>query len=531
MANPFYIEPASGLPGFTSLMEGVESRAEYERGKSVEKGKIKIRQKAAEMAKAGDHDGLYDLAIKNPWFTDEIKKVSSFHNEELEADAIEAATRVLFGESPGQVGIEHAEKVAQAGGDPTNQIEQVKKDQLDPEAAKKRAELFLAIHAPDKYKALKEAQKIEQPKTQVVDGQLVTITPEGTASASPIEGLLAKGPTSDYERWKENPEEFARFKAVDDQPQKTEYAPSDLKKAIGERQAYLDRGLSPDDPIIKAYDNKISGSDVDIESMTQEEVDTWGQIVNLTGKMPALGHGKQASKIRMQIAKSAARNALDAATLIPGADPNKRPSDAALEVVGTQTDTKAIGGAITLLQKQASSMGSFVSNIEQQIDKVHALSSDLKTYDTRLMNVPLRAMRGKIQGSPLQAKYDMYLAEIESEIGKLATGSTASIAELSATAQNKWEKIHDKNLSVKDMLSLLDETKAAARMRMKSVDDELEKTRRKMRSRGVDPYLGGNPAAGASPKLSPSDKQALDWANSNPGDPRSAKIKAKLGVQ
>ena len=35
----------------------------------------------------------------------------------------------------------------------------------------------------------------------------------------------------------------------------------------------------------------------------------------------------------------------------------------------------------------------------------------------------------------------------------------------------------------------------------------------------------------AAKQMSPQDKQALDWANSNPKDPRAAQIKARLGVQ
>lgn len=42
---------------------------------------------------------------------------------------------------------------------------------------------------------------------------------------------------------------------------------------------------------------------------------------------------------------------------------------------------------------------------------------------------------------------------------------------------------------------------------------------------------GSAPAAGAARQLSPQDKQALDWANSNPTDPRAAQIKARLGVR
>ena len=33
-----------------------------------------------------------------------------------------------------------------------------------------------------------------------------------------------------------------------------------------------------------------------------------------------------------------------------------------------------------------------------------------------------------------------------------------------------------------------------------------------------------------TPTMSPVDKQALDWANSNPKDPRAAQIKQRLGV-
>jgi hypothetical protein len=32
-------------------------------------------------------------------------------------------------------------------------------------------------------------------------------------------------------------------------------------------------------------------------------------------------------------------------------------------------------------------------------------------------------------------------------------------------------------------------------------------------------------------KFSPQDQQALDWANTNPRDPRAAQIKQRLGVQ
>jgi hypothetical protein len=215
MANPFYIKPASMLPGFTSFLSGVESRADYERKKTKKAKQETIRKQAAGLAQSGNTDELYKLTLENPWLTDEVTKSSKWHNEEIKTDAIESARRVLMGESPGQVGIEHAEKVIQAGGDATKQIEQIKQDQLEPEAAIKRAEMFLLFHDPQTYKALKESQKTEDPKQQIVNGQLVTIGPDGKAIASQIEGLQGlDAPKSDYDRWKQNPAEFAQFRAA-----------------------------------------------------------------------------------------------------------------------------------------------------------------------------------------------------------------------------------------------------------------------------------------------------------------------------
>ena len=274
------------------------------------------------------------------------------------------------------------------------------------------------------------------------------------------------------------------FELIDKAGTKGEYAPSSLKKLINERQALLDEGVDPSDPTITAYDAKITGTDIDIEDMTDDEIDTWAAFLAVGGKLPSLGRGKQATKIRAKIAKATAKYALGADEAGSPNNPKRTPVEAALHMLGEQADTKSIQVSMNFLDKQLSSMGSFVVNLNSQVDKVTELSKDLTTYDTRLMNVPIRVLRGRILGSPLQAKYDMYLAEIEAEIGKLATGSTASVAELSVGAQERWSKIHDKNLSAPDMLELLEETSYAADLRLSSVKNELDKTRARMRREG-----------------------------------------------
>lgn len=265
--------------------------------------------------------------------------------------------------------------------------------------------------------------------------------------------------------------------------QQQNYAPSNLGKMVEERQALLDQGVFEDDPRVRAYDAKLFENEVDPDTMSEEEIGTWGKLVSLTGKMPPLGRGKASTAARLAIAKSAARQALGADQDGIPDEPNKTPAEAAFTMLQEQSDTKSIQGSLNFLDKQVSAMGSFVNNITLQINEVGELAEDLKTFDSRLLNVPLRVLRGRIQGSALQAKYDMYLTEIESEIGKLSTGSSASIAELSTSAQEKWAKIHDKALSTKDMLELLRATQKAANMRLQSVHNELASTRSRMVNR------------------------------------------------
>lgn len=166
------------------------------------------------------------------------------------------------------------------------------------------------------------------------------------------------------------------------------------------------------------------------------------------------------------------------------------------DYAGAKAENSAYSSSLAQQQKQVGSMGSFVKNLSAQIDRVGQIGAELNTFDSRILNVPLRAARARIAGSPLQAKYDMYLAEIESEIGKLSTGSTGSVAELSQGAQERWAKIHDKNLSIKDMLQLLKETKHAGELRMKSVKDQIDETRAERKGK-----VGGNKGSGKKDPL------------------------------
>ena len=171
----------------------------------------------------------------------------------------------------------------------------------------------------------------------------------------------------------------------------------------------------------------------------------------------------------------------------------RRGQTAPVDYTALEAENKGVGSSILQQEKQLGAMGSFVKNLDYQVNRVKELAPKLASFDTRLLNMPLRFVRGRIAGSPEQAIYDMYITEIENEIGKLATGSSASISELSVGAQEKWAKIHDKNLSINDMIKLLEESSHAGKMRMKSVDDQLKATKSRMRNRpsqNVTPQKG-----------------------------------------
>jgi hypothetical protein len=233
---------------------------------------------------------------------------------------------------------------------------------------------------------------------------------------------------------------------------------------IGGKRALVQK--SSTGQIRPVIEDKSTTTTVNMQAPTQEETEVIAQLL-ADGKITMNDISKRGGvKQQAAILKRASE-------LNPAIDPR-----------ADQAATSAFASSMTMQQRQLGMMGSFVKNMDYQVGRVKELGEELKTFDSRIMNVPLRAVRGKIAGSPLQAKYDMYITEIENEIGKLATGSAASISELSVGAQEKWAKIHDKNLSVKDMVSLLEETSKAGKMRMQSVESQLAETKTQMRGRG-----------------------------------------------
>lgn len=165
---------------------------------------------------------------------------------------------------------------------------------------------------------------------------------------------------------------------------------------------------------------------------------------------------------------------------------------------GKAADIEADSKSLANQQKLRDMMASFVINMNAQVDRLETVLNDVTRLDTRLANIPIRNWAMTVKGSAAESKVSMYLTEISNEIGKLSTGSSASVAELSEAAQKKWDKIHDPNLSIKDLISLLKETKHAGNLRLKSTDSVISDTKRRLKGSGK-PVDSGSGGGGSDP--------------------------------
>ena len=175
-----------------------------------------------------------------------------------------------------------------------------------------------------------------------------------------------------------------------------------------------------------------------------------------------------------------------------------------------QAQSKAYQASLQLQEKNRGMVTSFIGTMDKQIDRVGELSKEIGRFDTRLLNVPIREAKLRIVGSPMEAKLAMYFTEISNEIGKISTGSSASVRELSESAQKVWSKIHDPNLSVSDYLSLLSETKVAGQLRMNGINEALAGTKKEM---------VGLEAPNKKPKTSPSNDTGQETPSAMPPAP------------
>lgn len=491
MTNPFYVEPGNNmLPGLQALGNSIQKygaikREEDKRIRAEEKF-AKIQSEAKAAIQSEDPQVMNEFAVQNPEWSQAMNSFMQWTSDGSRKNYLESAAE--FRSYPTE---ENARRVTENRQKYLRSIGAKNTKQTDS-----FLEVFAADPDPEKKKALKSldmsvasiANKDEWDRY----AELAGIKKRGTESAPRSKlGQL----NSDLDNGYIDQEEYEKAKkSILDGG---EYAPTTLKKLIKERQELIDSGVAADSDTIKAYDAKIAGADTSEIDMSPESLAFWGYKMYRNEKMPSFGMGKGALKVREKIADYAAKFAMLEAQgekVTPESlkefgltESEMNTVDAAMNSIEIAASTKAIQGSLNFLEKQKSSMGSFVENMQEQIKAVKEISDNLAMSDIKLLNKPWRTIR-RYLGSAQQQKYDLFLGEITRENSKLATGSTQSIAAPAVEETKFWDRIHDKELSVKDMLELLIATAKAGDIRMASVNNAIEQAKQRLRK----PATGGD---------------------------------------
>jgi len=150
-----------------------------------------------------------------------------------------------------------------------------------------------------------------------------------------------------------------------------------------------------------------------------------------------------------------------------------------------KSDYKANDMSLKNMTKQEAPMSAFVLNINKQIGKLQELYTDANRTGLRVFDYPIRELTMKAKGSGKEASIASYLLEVSNEIGKLSSGASASVQQLSDSAKEDWKKVHDPNLSMKEILLVLNSTRDQANMRMSTWREAKEEVRKTMRFLGT----------------------------------------------
>lgn len=155
---------------------------------------------------------------------------------------------------------------------------------------------------------------------------------------------------------------------------------------------------------------------------------------------------------------------------------------------------KSLTGSLAFQEKQRGAMGSFITNLNEQVAKIEKIGTDIVSrIGVRALDLPKREILTRFIGSGHEKVLEAYLIEISNEVGKLSTSSQASIRELSTEAQQRWSSIHDPNLSMNELLKVLQATRELANIRKRSVDKEIDVTNERLRNIGGGSFVKGEP--------------------------------------
>lgn len=145
-------------------------------------------------------------------------------------------------------------------------------------------------------------------------------------------------------------------------------------------------------------------------------------------------------------------------------------------------------GSLKNQEKQFGMMGGFVKNIDEQANKIENIYNKLyRETGIRGFDMPLRELKTRFIGTGQEKVLESYVSEISREIGKLAQGSQASVQQLTDAEREKWDKIHDVNLSWSELKPIINATKEQAYLRYNTAWKAIQDTKQRLQGNNAEP--------------------------------------------
>lgn len=184
-----------------------------------------------------------------------------------------------------------------------------------------------------------------------------------------------------------------------------------------------------------------------------------------------------------------------------------------IHYMGDIAGAKSAATSQSFVTKQLDMSQSFITTIDANIDQFKEHIQDMATRKNveynKLMNMGVRTYLKKIEGDSDINIYDMLVNAISTETAKLVSGGAGSVAQVAEGARIEMDKIHDKNMPVKEMLKLLEATRREGGNRIKALEKQLgTATERTRTSRPINEEKTSTPRALLPPKAgTPLDKK------------------------
>lgn len=201
-----------------------------------------------------------------------------------------------------------------------------------------------------------------------------------------------------------------------------------------------------------------------LADFTPDQLGEMATTLSQTGEFPFKGRSASVRKANAKIKKLSLQQ-------------QKEQGITDIQARFSQEDIKGMTKDINAQQKKVGSMRSFAKNIDKQVSKLEKVGKKLKTYKNRLANVAKNKILEKV-GDADRAVVKLLMGELEEEIGKLASGATESVAALTDAGREKWRKIFDPDLSFKEMMQVVYESKEVAHMRIESMNESIAESKK-----------------------------------------------------